>query len=80
MIPNGEAIRELVDKLPPHVFDDMVYEFPDLLEMDTWKTEFVHWKPKPEYDYEDICDYWDLDPDDPELYLQEYDEGFLVIE
>lgn len=46
--PNGETIRSLVAELPPHVFDDIVYEFPDLLEMEPWKVEFVHW-----YEYAD---------------------------
>lgn len=32
--PEGETIRVLVDMLPPHVFDDICYEFPDLLEME----------------------------------------------
>lgn len=79
--PEGETIRVLVDMLPPHVFDDICYEFPDLLEMEAWKTEFIHW-----YPYEngwsrmEVYDYWELDPEDPELFVREYEDGVLVIE
>ena len=57
---NGETIRELVDMLPPHVFDEVVYNFPDLLEMEAWKCEYVHWYNfDADYGPKDVYDYWE---------------------
>ena len=78
---NGETIRELVAKLPPVVFDNMIWDFPDLLEMETWKCEYIHWCSYDEFDdYAAVCDWFDVDPEDPEIYIQQYDDGCLVIE
>ena len=45
MYLEGETIRTLVGKLPPHVFDEMVVEFPSLLEIAPWQTEYITWEP-----------------------------------
>ena len=82
MRPNGETIRWLINHLPPHVFDEISWELPELLEMESWKCEFVHW-----YTYEkdgwtrqEVYNYWELDPDDPELLVMEFEDGILVLE
>lgn len=39
---NGETVKMLVEKLPPHIFGEMVFEFPDLLEIEPWQTQYIN--------------------------------------
>lgn len=78
---NGETVRILVDKLPARVFDYLVEEFPDLLEMETWKTEYVNFIPEySAYDYAKEQGYNDVEEFEDHFFVTEFEEGLLILE
>jgi len=83
---NGETIRVLVEMLPASVFDYIVEEMPDLLEAKPWKTDYIHWEAKTE-NYNTVeqlmaeyGNYEDLEEMEEDYWVEEFDEGWLVIE
>lgn len=81
MILYGDAIRQLVDKLPTEVFDYICDEIPWLIDGLTLdKTQYIHYEKcdlsqlledNDCKDYEELLD---------QFYIQEFDDGFLIIE
>ena len=83
---DGAAIRAMVDTLPPHVFDALVFELPELFDgLEEWQVDsYVHWHDAeidtPDevavfYGYEDMQDMQETGP-----FVMMYDDGVLVIE
>ena len=84
---DGAAVRELVASMPGYVFDQLVWEMPELLEnLQAWQVrDYVHWhecgSPQERdevaqwYDYEDMEDMLETGP-----YVMLCDDGVLVIE
>ena len=83
---NAETIRLLVNTLPAVVFDYLVDEWPSFLEAEPWKMEYLHWEAKTE-NYNTVeqlmaeyGNYEDMDEMQMDYFVQEFDEGWLVIE
>ena len=84
---DGAALRALVHMLPPHVFDDLCDELPEMFESLTEEKviNYIHWEPTTvehtadhvaqDYGY---ADYATMEYEGP--YLRGYDEGVLIIE
>ena len=82
---NPATIRELVHKLPPHAFDFMVEEWPDMLEIRTDKTDYIRWETKEDYPteeklIEDYGDYESLEEMEEDYWVTEFTDGWLIIE
>ena len=78
---NGETIRALNAKLPAHVFDELLAEFPDFAEMEPHKVQFVHWETcDSEQELLDWYDYNTLEDMQEDYWVEPYTDGWLVIE
>ena len=84
---DGAAVRALVETLPPHVFDEVVSDLPELLEgLQEWQVrediKFIEtdegYTPDDvakEQGYEDVEDMYQSGP-----YFMVFDDGVLIIE
>ena len=84
-IYDGAAVRALVDKLPPHVFDDLVADLPELFDSLRYEQiEYFHWEETGEgYTEDDVADAWgygSIDEMSEELFVYIYPDGVLIVE
>ena len=84
---NGPAMRALVDVLPPHAFDALIEELPELLDgLEASKVrQFIHWEPLDESNtLDDVADAYGYDDADALMYEGPYclvlDDGVIIIE
>lgn len=85
---DGAAVRALVGKLPPHMFDELCDALPELFDGLTEEqvNKYVHWHEcNDDYTLDDVArdygyvDYIDME-DDESYILWHDDDGILVID
>ena len=84
---NGPTVRALMDVLPPHAFDALIEELPELLDgLEASKArQFIHWEPLDENNtLDDVANAYDYDNADALMYEGPYclvlDDGIIIIE
>ena len=72
---NPLTIRVLVIKLPSPVFDYVVNTFPEFLEMETEKTQYINWEPVSIHCLLEESDFDTIDEMCEHYTIIEFDDG-----
>lgn len=84
---DGAAIRALVEKLPPHAFDELCAELPEVLDsLAVWQVDYINWEQTGSmWTKEDVAKEWgyesfnDMQESDV-FWVIPFDDGLLIIE